>query len=150
MTHTVYGLDYETIADLRSYSDAQSYIDKLSDSGFPVENTRIVGIGLHSVEQVTGRMTIGRAAAISAFHGACMGLATGLLMMIFLPVPIFSVLLTAILIGAVFAAILGGVDHALKRGKADYTSVFSTKASRYEIQVVSGLAMRAKDILRLT
>ena len=44
-------------------------VDRLSDDGFPVEHVRIVGTGLHSVEQVTGRLTKGRAALGGAAAG---------------------------------------------------------------------------------
>lgn len=149
MTHTVYGLDYETIADVREYREASSLIDRLSDAGFPIENTRIIGVGLHSVEQVTGRMTVGKAALLSSAGGAGMGLMVGLLMMIFLQVPALGVLATSVAMGGVFGALLGAFDHAMTRGRRDFTSISTTKASKYEIQVLTGLAEQAQAILRI-
>ncbi len=48
----------------RTRMEAERAVDRLSDQGFPVERSAIVGLGLRSVEQVTGRMTAGSAALI--------------------------------------------------------------------------------------
>jgi Heat induced stress protein YflT domain len=50
-----------TLREFGSYEEAQQLVDRLSDAGFPVD-LRIVGTGLRTVEQVTGRLTKGRAA----------------------------------------------------------------------------------------
>ena len=44
------------------YVDAQKAVDTLSDNGFPVQNTAIVGVDVRIVESVLGRLTWGRAA----------------------------------------------------------------------------------------
>ena len=67
-TETLVLREYDT------YAEAQWLVDRLSDDGFPVEHVRIVGDGLHSVEQVTGRMTKGRATLYGAGGGAWFGL----------------------------------------------------------------------------
>jgi len=51
-----------TIASFSKYSEAEAAVDKLSDAGFPVERSQIVGRDLKFVEQVTGRMGYGEAA----------------------------------------------------------------------------------------
>jgi hypothetical protein len=60
-------------------------VDRLSDSGFPVEHLQIVGI--RTVEQVTGRMTTGKAALYGAGSGAWLGILTGLIFGLFTPGP---------------------------------------------------------------
>jgi hypothetical protein len=57
----------ETVAIYDRYEDAERAVDYLSDHGFPVENAQIVGSDLHLVEQVTGRVTTGRAALAGGF-----------------------------------------------------------------------------------
>ena len=56
----------ETVATYDSYEKAQRAVDYLSDNGFPVENTQIVGSDLHLVEQVTGRVTTASATLAGA------------------------------------------------------------------------------------
>ena len=72
-----------TLARFDSYAGAQRVVDQLSDARFPVENVRIVGNGISSVEQVTGRLTKGRAALYGAGMGAWWGLFIALLFAIF-------------------------------------------------------------------
>ncbi|HEX2411769.1 MAG TPA: general stress protein, partial [Solirubrobacteraceae bacterium] len=62
-----------TIASYTDYQDAERAVDWLSDQGFAVERGAIIGTGLRSVEQVTGRMTIGRGALVGAGEGALIG-----------------------------------------------------------------------------
>ena len=61
-----------TIARFDSYAGAQHLVDRLSDERFPVETVRIVGNGIRSVEDVTGRLTKGRAALYGAPLSAAM------------------------------------------------------------------------------
>jgi heat induced stress protein YflT len=49
--------DRRTVASYPSYAEAEHAVDSLSDQGVAVEDVAIVGKGLQSVEQVTGRMT---------------------------------------------------------------------------------------------
>jgi len=72
-----------TLARVATYDQAERLVDRLSDAGFPVERVRIVGVDLYSVEQVTGRMTIGRAALAGAATGAGFGLLVGLVFGVF-------------------------------------------------------------------
>jgi heat induced stress protein YflT len=59
----------ETVSTYGSYQDAERAVDYLSDHGFPVENAQIVGSNLRLVEQVTGRVTTGRATLAGAGSG---------------------------------------------------------------------------------
>jgi hypothetical protein len=43
---------------LRHYPKAQRAVDQLSDAGFPVEQTDVVGYDLRLVEHVTGRTNV--------------------------------------------------------------------------------------------
>ena len=68
----------KVVASYTTYGEAQRAVDHLSDSSFPVEQTSIIGRDLSLVEQVTGRMTKTRAAAMGAVAGAWFGLFIGL------------------------------------------------------------------------
>lgn len=89
---TAYGTsvtDYRVLQSVPDYSVAQEIVDRLSDRGFPVERVRIVGSGLRSIEQVTGRMTTGRAAGRGALAGLWFGLLLAILFLILAPLASF-------------------------------------------------------------
>ncbi|WP_206435717.1 general stress protein [Actinobaculum sp. 352] len=142
-------IDYRVLREVRSYRDAESIVDILSDARFPVANTRIVGINLESVEQVMGRQTVLLAGGSGALSGASMGLFISLFFMIFSPVAnLFSLLLFGLLVGAFFGAILGAVSHWMTRGRRDFRSVSGLQASAYEVQVRAEMLNNALAVLR--
>jgi hypothetical protein len=103
---TATGASRRTIASYSTYADAERAVDWLADHGFAVERSAIVGTGLRSVEQVTGRMTPGRAAGIGAAQGALIGALFALLFGIFFTGPDFvGLLLYALALGALFGAL---------------------------------------------
>ncbi len=129
-----------TLARFGSYAGAQHLVDQLSDARFPVEHTRIVGRGIRSVEDVTGRLTKGRAALYGAGSGAWLGLFIALLFAIFTIGPVWwGVLLTTVLFGALFGAVAGFVGHWVTGGRRDFASIRSLEADEYEVQVDAGL-----------
>lgn len=48
---------WNTVVTYSEYDSAQVAVDRLSDTGFPVEHLDIVGSDLRLVERVTGRLT---------------------------------------------------------------------------------------------
>jgi hypothetical protein len=137
-----------TVASFRTYGEAQSAVDQLSDQDFPVENVTIVGHGITSVEQVTGRMTRGRAALAGTVTGAWVGLLLGLLLGVFTPGLVWlSVLLTTIVMGAVWGAVIGYVAQWMTRGRRDFTSLQGLAAERYDLVVGGGTAAEAARLL---
>ena len=137
-----------TIATYATYREAERAVDHLSDNEFPVERVAIVGTGLKSVEQVAGRLTVGRAALAGAGQGAMVGLLFGLLFGLFFEGPaFFGVVLYGLIAGIVFGAILGAVTQAMTGGRRDFASVSGLQASEYEIQVEHELSAKAKQLL---
>jgi heat induced stress protein YflT len=100
---------------------------------------RIVGTGLRSVEQVTGRLTKGRAAAGGALTGAGFGLLIGLLFAILVIGPFgLGVVLSSVIFGALWGAVIGFVGHWATRGRRDFSSVRGLEAESYAVQVDAG------------
>lgn len=129
------------LAEFPTYPEAQRLVDELSDAGFPVEHVRIVGSGIHSVEQVTGRLTKGRAALAGAATGAWMGLFIGLVFGLFaIATAWLSVLLGSVVFGAFWGALFGFVAHWATRGRRDFASIRSLEAEHYAVQVDGGYA----------
>lgn len=140
---------YQLVASYRDYPQAQRAVDYLSDSAFAVENLRIVGHGVSTVEAITGRMTTARAALMGAASGAWFGLFIGLLLGMFtIGTAWFGVIVGGLLIGAVWGAIFGFVGHWATHGRRDFTSTSTLAAERYD--VVSTPAFVGEAIRLLT
>lgn len=127
---------YAQLAEFEQYAPAQELVDKLSDGGFDVKRVRIVGEGLRSIEQVTGRLTVARAALMGAASGAWFGLFIGLLLGLFTPGAVwFTLLLAGLLFGAGSGAIFGAISQWATRGRRDFSSVRAVEAEKYVVMV---------------
>ena len=145
--------DKVVIASFERYAEAQGAVDKLSDERFPVEHTAIVADGLKFVEQVTGRLNLGRAILQGALSGAVLGAFIGFvfgLFNFFAPVTsALSLALYGLFVGGVAGAIMGGVGYAMSGGRRDFTSVGGMQAERYNLMVTSEQENEARRILGL-
>lgn len=147
---TTTGGGRRSVATFEDYAGAQGAVDTLSDRGFPVERVAIVGTGLRYVEQVSGRLTTGRAALAGAGQGALVGLFLGLLFGLFFTVEeaFLGVLVYTLVLGFVLGAIFGALGHAATGGKRDFSSMAQTQAERYDVQVDDEVADRARSLLQ--
>jgi hypothetical protein len=135
------------VASYPDYAAAQRAVDFLADNKFPVDRVRIVGSDLRLVEQVHGRMTIGRAALAGAGTGAWFGLLIGILLGAFTVGAWWRVLLFAVVAAMVWGAVFGALAHAMTRGQRDFTSTPSLQADNYTIIVDTDMADRAREML---
>jgi hypothetical protein len=139
------------VASYPSYTAAEQAVDYLSDQQFPVEHVAIVGRGLHSYEQVTGRLTLATAAAYHAAGGAVLGALFGWILGLFnLVNPLVSALLLAVygaIIGAVLGALLGLAAQAVTGGRRDFASIGGLRADSYEVLVDDAHAEHAARLL---
>jgi hypothetical protein len=158
MTDPAYGADQPmhrggqtVLGAYATYAEAERAVDHLADNGFPVERSAISGRGLSSYEQVTGRMTTGRAALQGTLSGAVVGALLGWLFGVFSWVtPLISGLLLAVyglVIGAALGAVLGALAHAFTGGRRDFSSVPGVRAESYEVLVDTELAAQAAQLL---
>lgn len=131
------------------YEQAQAVVDHLSDHGFPVEQVTIVGADLRLVEQVTGRLTRGRAAAAGAASTGWIGLLFGVFVGLFASSgdTLVTLALYGLLMGAVFGAVLGFAAHAATGGRRDFSSRRGLAATRYEVLVEPALAQEAERLV---
>jgi hypothetical protein len=131
------------------YEQAQAVVDHLSDHGFPVETVSIVGADLRLVEQVTGRLTRGKAALAGALSTGWLGLLFGLFIGLFAESSeaLLALALYGMLFGAVFGAAFGFVAHAATGGRRDFSSTSGLAATRYEVQVDLDRAQEAERLV---
>jgi hypothetical protein len=143
-------VDHTVLAEYATYVKAQELVDALADAQFDVKNLRIVGTGIHSVEQVTGRLTIGKAALLGAASGAWFGLLVGIIMGLFVVgASWFTVILAGVLLGAGWGMLFGAVGHWATRGRRDFTSVKMMEADKYAVMVNSAAADEARRVAKL-
>lgn len=139
----------QVVGTYDTYLDAQRAVDFLSDNDFPVQHVAIIGSDLRMVEDVTGRLTRGRAALGGAATGAWFGLFVGLLLALFAAEAggLLILVLSGLLYGAVFGAIFGFVAHAATGGKRDFTSRSRIVSQRYELTCEWNHADQARQVL---
>jgi hypothetical protein len=144
------GSTRRSVATVSSYEKAERTVDWLSDEGFPVNRVSIVGTGLRYVEQVSGRLTTGRAALSGLAQGAWIGVFFAALFGLFFTLStggFFGLLLYGIVTGALFGAFWSAVFQWLRRGRRDFASVAQTRADRYEVQVDEGAGDEAERLI---
>ena len=124
------------LAEFPTYDGAERVIDRLSDKGFSVEHSRIVGNGLRSVEYVTGRLTSGGAALAGAASGAWFGALFGFLIGLFSSGSAWlGVLLISTGSGSLWFALFGYLAHRATNGRRDFASVKGLEAEQYAVYV---------------
>jgi hypothetical protein len=136
-----------TVGSYEDYPAAQRSVDFLSDNGFPVEQSAIVGTDLRLIENVLGRLTTGRAALAGAASGAWFGVLIGLLIGIFSVSVWWQVLVAAIVIASAWGAIFGAIAHAATGGRRDFSSRTSLLAGHYAVNVGVDHAEAARQLL---
>ncbi|WP_295828750.1 general stress protein [uncultured Microbacterium sp.] len=135
------------LSSFSDYTGAQAAVDRLSDAGFPVEHTAIVGTGVRIVEQVTGRLTRGRAAGLGAASGAWFGLMIGVLIGLLSVGGFLGFVLLGLVLGAVWGAIFGFAGHAFTGARRDFSSVQGFEAERWDVTVDAEHLARAQSLL---
>lgn len=145
----IFSLEYpQSLGVYEDYAAAQKAVDHLADHEFPVENVLIVGTDLKQLERVTGRLTWGRVLLSGVLGGAWFGLLIGLLLGIFAAEGQWlEAVLTGIVLGVVWGAIIAAVGYGASRGRRDFSSVKTISPSRYEVLVEHKHLARGQELL---
>lgn len=131
-----------------TYLEAQQVIERISkNEEFPLDSLSIVGNDLKRIEQVTGRLSYGRAAGTGALSGLWFGLFVGILFSLFSPQLAFLPVVAAGLIGAAAGLLFGVISYALTKRQRDFSSISQVVASNYQVIVRPDLAARAQQVL---
>jgi hypothetical protein len=137
------------LVSYQNYSDAQAAVDRLSDERFPVEETSIIGRDLRLVEDVTGRLSYGRAALSGAAGGAWFGLLVGVFLAIFATdaTSTIALVLWGVLFGILAGVLFAVAAYAMTGGRRDFVSVSQIVADRYDVLVDARTIDDARRIL---
>lgn len=140
-----------TIASYPDYRDAERAVDRLADREFPVERVAIVGQGLKTVEQVTGRIGWWDAALRGLLSGAIAGALIGWLFAVFDWFnPLVArgwLILDGLWFGALVGLAFGLLAHALTHGRRYFSSIGGLQAERYDVVVDAAVADEAVRLL---
>lgn len=139
------------LASYDDYAGAQKAVDTLSDNGFPVQNTAIVGVDVRIVESVLGRLSWGRAALNGLATGAWFGMLIGLFVGLFSSgnSNIWPLVGLGLLYGAAFGIVYGLISYAFTGGKRDFVSRQQLLAQRYDVLCEQAVIAEARKILGL-
>ncbi len=139
----------QSLAVYDDYAAAQKAVDYLSDEKFPVEQLMIVGTDLKRIERITGRLNTSRVALSGVVSGVWFGLFIGVVLSLFASEDdsTLRIILSTVLIGALFGTIFALVGYALTRGQRDFSSVTAVVATKYEVLVEHKSAAQARELL---
>ncbi len=137
----------QSLAVYDDYEAAQKAVDFLADQKFPVEQCMIVGTDLKRIERITGRLTTGRVALAGLLSGLWLGLFVGLIFSLFTEEDALGIILSTLLIGALFGVVWSLLGYAFTRGQRDFSSVTQVVATRYEVLVEHKVAAQARELL---
>lgn len=137
----------DVLQSVDTYSEAQSIVNRLTQSGYPVANIAIVGRDLVTVERILGRMTYAKVALKGALNGAWFGLFIGFLMGVTATGAETLYVPATMAIGAGLGMLFNLVIYSLRRKRQDFSSVQQVVASAYDIVVPNGTAEAARTAL---
>jgi hypothetical protein len=142
--------DGRRLLTVSSYADAVAAVDVLADARFPVQHVAIVGRGVQTIEDVTGRFGRVRTVAMAALTGGIIGLWFGLLFDwwgALTPAVHWGLLAFYGLIYGAVAGVIVGLVFQASGTQRDFSSVRTLAAEHYDITLTGGERAEALRIL---
>ncbi len=137
----------ETVASFPAYEAAQKAVSALIAAEIPAREIAIVGIGLRSVERVTGRLGYAVAARTGALNGLVLGVLFAAIFVLGVPSVPIQAFVGVLFLGMAFGMLLSIVSYSFVRRRRDYSSVMQVVADRYEVTVAPASLERARSVL---
>jgi hypothetical protein len=137
----------ETVARYSEYEAAQKAVSRLIAAEVPARDIAIVGIGLRSIERITGKLGY----ATAARSGAINGLLLGLLFSAFLVFGSQSVPIQAFIgvmfVGIALGMLLSILAYSFVRRRRDFASSMQVIADHYDVTVAAATIHKARQVL---
>lgn len=134
------------VASFETYDQAQAAVAKVSSSDAELAGLAIIGNDLKLVERILGRLTWGKVAMRGAMRGLGFGAFLGLMLLLFVPEAVTSIIIFPLL-GLAFGILLSVVQQSLVRRKRDFASTQQVLAARYDVVAPQASAGRAMHII---
>lgn len=137
----------ETVARFATYEAAQKAVSALIAGEVSARHIAIVGIGLRSIERVTGRLGYATAARSGAVNGALLGLFFSAIMVLGAPTVPVQAFVGVILVGIAIGMLLSLLTYTVVRRRRDYASVMHVVADHYDVAVDNVSLAKARQVL---
>lgn len=137
----------ETVATVTEYEAAQKLVSQLIAGEIPARAIAIVGVGVQTVERVTGRLGYANAARSGAVNGVLIGLFLSAIFVLGNPAVPMQAFVGILFVGVAIGMILSLITYSIVRRRRDYASVMQLKADHYEVTVLSDSVGKARQVL---
>ncbi|WP_045251453.1 general stress protein [Microbacterium azadirachtae] len=137
----------ETVATVTEYEAAQKLVSQLIAGEIPARAIAIVGVGVQTVERVTGRLGYANAARSGAVNGVLIGLFLSAIFVLGNPAVPMQAFVGILFVGVAIGMILSLVTYSIVRRRRDYASVMQLKADHYEVTVLAASVGKARQVL---
>lgn len=137
----------DTVATFTDYESAQKAVSRLIASDIPARDIAIVGMGLRSIERVTGRLGYATAARSGAVNGLLLGLLFSAILVIGAPTVPIQAFVGVLFVGIAIGMLLAIVSYSFVRRRRDYASVMQVLADHYDLTVAASSIHRARQVL---
>jgi hypothetical protein len=137
----------ETVATYSDYEAAQKAVSRPIASDVPARDIAIVGLGLRSIERVTGRLGYATAARSGAINGVLLGVLFSAVMVLGSPQVPIQVFVGVMLVGIAIGMLLSIVMYSFVRRRRDYASVMQVVADHYDVTVAASSIHKARSVL---
>jgi len=137
----------DTVASVTEYEAAQKLVSQLIAGEIPARAIAIVGVGVQTVERVTGRLGYANAARSGAVNGVLIGLFLSAIFVLGNPAVPMQAFVGILFVGVAIGMILSLVTYSIVRRRRDYASVMQLKADHYEVTVLPDSVGKARQVL---
>jgi hypothetical protein len=137
----------DAVARFPDYEAAQKAVSRLIAAEVPARDIAIVGVGLRSVERVTGKLGYATAARSGAINGLLLGLLFAAFLVLGSPSVPIQAFVGVLFVGIAVGMLLSIVAYSFVRRRRDYASVMQVIADHYDVTVVAGSVHKARQVL---
>ncbi|MEV8266148.1 general stress protein [Microbacterium sp. NPDC076911] len=136
-----------TLVTFPTYERAQKAVSTLIAAEVPARDIAIVGLGLRSVERITGKLGYATAARSGAINGVLLGvLFSAILLLGTTDVPV-QAFVGVLFVGVAIGMMLSLVTFAFVRRRRAFASVTTVVADQYEVTVAAASFQKARQAL---
>ena len=137
----------QTVASFPTYEAAQKAVSSLIAADIPARDIAIVGLGLRSIERITGRLGYASAARSGAINGLLLGLLFSAILVIGSPSVPIQAFVGVLFVGIAIGMLMSIITYSFVRRRRDYASVMQVVADHYEVTVSGASLTRARQVL---
>lgn len=137
----------ETVASVPDYAAAQKLVSKLIGAEVPARDIAIVGIGVRTIEKVTGKLGYAAAAKSGAINGILIGLFLAAIFVLTTPEAPIQLFVGFVAIGIAIGMLMSIVTYSIVRRRRDFASVMQLASDRYEVTVLPASLAKARQVV---